>query len=126
MNALIQAIFGFCETHDLSLDKPKQPRKTRVDYIIRGDNGKGIGVVIKNWARSVGVDIVIRAERAMKDSTLLKGVMIITNGYSDPAKQLADRINVGLYTQFDMTETDVIKKIIEEVHHEHTERNRLR
>ena len=76
MNDLEHALFDFCERYELSVDKPKKTR-VRVDYIISADNGTGIGVIIKNWGRAVGVDIVIRAERMMKASHKIKGMIVI-------------------------------------------------
>ncbi|MFX1282190.1 MAG: restriction endonuclease [Promethearchaeota archaeon] len=78
-------------------------RNENVDLIIQnGDENEGIGVMIKDWKRAVGVDIIIRAEKIMKNNRLLSKMLIVTNLFSDPARSLAERIRIFLLTRNDL------------------------
>ena len=100
MNYLEHNALMVCENQDLSIDKPK---RIRIDFIIKNLE-KSIGLIIKDWQRAVGVDVVIRAERVLDYYRSLGNIMILTNNYSDPAKMMADRIGVGLVTKEELKE----------------------
>lgn len=76
---------------------------SQIDLIIQnGEENEGIGVIIKDWKRAVGVDIIIRAEKIMKNSRVLSKMLIVTNLFSDPARSLAERIRIFLLTRNDL------------------------
>jgi len=76
---------------------------SQINLIIQnGDENEGIGVIIKDWKRAVGVDIIIRAEKIMKNSRVLSKMLIVTNLFSDPARSLAEKIRIFLLTRNDL------------------------
>lgn len=91
----------YCRQRNLIIDSSHV--NDEVDFIIQnGDENEGIGVLIKDWKRAVGVDIVIRAEKVMKNSRLLTKMLVVTNYFSDPARSLAERIRIFLLTRNDL------------------------
>ncbi|MFX0014158.1 MAG: restriction endonuclease [Promethearchaeota archaeon] len=94
----------YCRQRGLVVDKDVSHfRDNEVHFVIQnGQENEGIGVIIKDWKRAVGVDIVIRAEKIMKNTRLLSKMLIITNVFSDPARSLADRIRIFLLTRNDI------------------------
>ena len=70
--------------------------------IQNGDSQENIGVLIKDWKRAVGVDIVIRAEQIMKATRLISKILVVSNFFSDPARSLADKIGIFLLTRKDL------------------------
>ncbi|MFX1518220.1 MAG: hypothetical protein ACFFC6_18130, partial [Promethearchaeota archaeon] len=52
----------YCRQRNLIVDRKFHQRNEEIDFVIQnGDENEGIGVIIKDWKRAVGVDIVIRA-----------------------------------------------------------------
>ncbi len=59
-----------------------------------------MGIMIKDWKRSCGVNVIIQAEELLRKSPIpLKGVIIISNQFSSAAENLAKRINIRLLTR---------------------------
>jgi hypothetical protein len=91
----------------------------RVDLIIQnGDGNEGIGVIIKDWKRAVGVDIIIRSEQIMKASRSITKMLIVSNFFSDPARSLAEKIGIFLFTRSDLLRilsSDMKTKSIKEI-----------
>ena len=81
----------YCRQRDLLIDRNFHPqRDNQVDLVIKnGDENDSIGVIIKDWKRAVGVDIIIRAEKIMKNHRVLSKMLVVTNIFSDPALSLA-------------------------------------
>jgi len=76
---------------------------SRLNLLIQnGSNDDPIGVIIKDWKRAVGVDIIIRSEQVLKDNRSLGKVLIIANVFSDPARSLAEKIGIFLLTRNDL------------------------
>ena len=91
----------YCRQRNLIIDSSHS--NDEVDFVIQnGDENEGIGVLIKDWKRAVGVDIVIRAEKVMKNSRFLTKMLVVTNFFSDPARSLAERIRIFLLTRNDL------------------------
>lgn len=93
----------YCKQRNLIVDRKFHQRNEEIDFVIQnGDENEGIGVIIKDWKRAVGVDIVIRAEKVMKNSRFLSKMLVVTNYFSDPARSLAERIRIFLLTRNDL------------------------
>lgn len=93
----------YCKIRGLIIDRNIVRRsEKRIDLFIENDDTKGIGVVIKDWKRAVGVDIIIRAEQIAKTSRLISKILIVSNLFSDPARSLAEKIGIFLLTRSDL------------------------
>ncbi|MFW9902868.1 MAG: restriction endonuclease [Candidatus Thorarchaeota archaeon] len=100
---LEELTLAYCKQRNLIVDRKFHQRDEEVDFVIQnGDENEGIGVIIKDWKRAVGVDIVIRAEKVMKNSRFLSKMLVVTNYFSDPARSLAEKIRVFLLTRNDL------------------------
>jgi len=52
-------------------------RKTKFDFIIKDyTTGETIGVIVKDWKRPIGVNVVLKAERDVEDCGLSYGILI--------------------------------------------------
>ena len=70
----------YCKIRGLIIDRNIVRRsEKRIDLFIENDDTKGIGVVIKDWKRAVGVDIIIRAEQIAKTSRLISKILIVSS-----------------------------------------------
>ncbi len=94
----------YCRQRNLIVDRNLIHQKDNpIDLIIQnGDENEGIGVIIKDWKRAVGVDIIIRAEKIMKNHRFLSKMLVVTNLFSDPARSLAEKIRIFLLTRNDL------------------------
>ncbi|MFX0204560.1 MAG: restriction endonuclease [Candidatus Hodarchaeota archaeon] len=93
----------YCKQRNLIVDRKFYQHNEEIDFVIQnGDENEGIGVIIKDWKRAVGVDIVIRAEKVMKNSRFLSKMLVVTNYFSDPARSLAEKIRIFLLTRNDL------------------------
>ena len=85
------------------MDRKFHQRDDEIDFVIQnGDENEGIGVIIKDWKRAVGVDIIIRAEKVMKNTRFLSKMLVVTNYFSEPARSLAEKIRIFLLTRNDL------------------------
>ncbi len=101
--ALEDLTHEYCRIRGLIIDKNASRRsEKRIDILIQNGDDTGIGVVIKDWKRAVGVDIIIRAEQIAKTSRLISKILIVSNLFSDPARSLAEKIGIFLLTRRDL------------------------
>ncbi|WP_455140186.1 restriction endonuclease [Candidatus Hodarchaeum mangrovi] len=94
----------YCRQRGLVVDRNfHRLSDSRLNLLIQnGSNDDPIGVIIKDWKRAVGVDIIIRSEQVLKDNRSLGKVLIIANVFSDPARYLAEKIGIFLLTRNDL------------------------
>ncbi len=94
----------YCRQRNLIVDRNLLHQRDNTIYLIiqNGDENEGIGVIIKDWNRAVGVDIIIRAEKIMKNNRFLSKMLVVTNLFSDPARSLAEKIRIFLLTRNDL------------------------
>ena len=116
--ALKDLTLEYCRIRGLIVDSQISRRsEKRIDLYIENGSDKGIGVVIKDWKRAVGVDIVIRAEQIAKTSRVISKILIVSNFFSDPARSLAEKIGIFLLTRSDLIRilsSDYKKKTLKE------------
>ncbi|MFX0174170.1 MAG: restriction endonuclease [Candidatus Hodarchaeota archaeon] len=116
--ALEELTLEYCRQRGLTVERSiHHLGDNRVDLIIQnGEGNEGIGVIIKDWKRAVGVDIIIRSEQIMKASRAITKMLIISNFFSDPARSLAEKIGIFLFTRSDLlrilsSETKTIEEV---------------
>ncbi len=83
--------------------------------IQNGNIRENIGVLIKDWKRAAGVDIVIRAEQIVKTTRLISKILVVSNFFSEPARSLADKIGIFLLTRKDLLRVLTTKPDPEEI-----------
>jgi hypothetical protein len=57
------------------------------------DLGGKIGIIVKNWSRSCGYNVILEAERLQEDTGLAK-IMVVANRFSTTAKELAEKLGI--------------------------------
>jgi hypothetical protein len=88
--ALEDLTHEYCRIRGLIIDQNVSQRsEKRINFLIQNGDDTGIGVVIKDWKRAVGVDIVIRAEQIAKTSRLISKILVVSNLFSDPARMIS-------------------------------------
>jgi hypothetical protein len=120
MLGLEELTLEYCQQRGLIVERSiHHLGDNRVDLIIQnGDGNEGIGVIIKDWKRAVGVDIIIRSEQIMKASRSITKMLIVSNFFSDPARSLAEKIGIFLFTRSDLLRilsSDMKTKSIKEI-----------
>jgi len=110
---LERLLLEYCRQQNWVVDQefqtPQWAEET-IDLVIRnGNEHQGVGVIIKDWKRAVGVDTIIRAERTMDSSLLLSGVLVVGNSFSSPAQALAEKINLPLLTRGELLQKLKVK-----------------
>jgi hypothetical protein len=88
---------------------PRQ-RRNKPNSDIRNDNAhyllpRGMGIVVKDYEGPAKVTNVIQAERAMKDCPEVGKVLVISNTFSAPSANLADRSGVILLSLGEIVST---------------------
>ncbi|MFW9914491.1 MAG: hypothetical protein ACFFGZ_02675 [Candidatus Thorarchaeota archaeon] len=71
------------------------------DYLL----SRGMGIVVKDYEGPAKVTNVIQAERAMKDCPEVGKVLVISNTFSGPSANLADRSGVILLSLGEIVST---------------------
>ena len=101
---LEELTYEYCRQRGLVADKNSHRYgDSRISLLIQnGSDDDTIGVIIKDWKRAVGVDIIIRSEQIMKDNRSLSKMLIVANYFSDPARFLAEKIGLFLLTRSDI------------------------
>ncbi|MHA1794309.1 MAG: restriction endonuclease [Promethearchaeota archaeon] len=76
-------------------------KKWKFDIFIETEEGMKIGIVVKDWIRTLGVNQVREVQKACNDTMLDSGVLI-TNSLSSSAKSYAERYNISCYSKYDL------------------------
>ena len=94
--SLEELLFKYCNENGL----PVFPSEIEsLDFII----GESTGVMVRDWNRALGFNVVILAERLKKQYHELSEVIIFTNTCSAPAESLAKRIGVPLFRHWELS-----------------------
>ncbi|MBD3185451.1 hypothetical protein GF325_01375 [Candidatus Bathyarchaeota archaeon] len=84
-----------------SVDVRGTTRKWSFDFIVENEDGAKFGVVVKDWARTLGVNQVRQLQKACQDVSLDGGVLI-SNRFSPSALQYGDRYGVSCFSKYDI------------------------
>lgn len=76
-------------------------RKNNANYL----PSRGMGIVVKDYEGPAKVTNIIQAERAMKDCPEIGKVLVISNTFSGPSANLADRSGVILLSLGEIVST---------------------
>ena len=95
--SLTDIVLDYCEQQQLSIDEADIQH---LNYIIL-TRKKYIGVMIRDWKRAIGINVVIQADRVKNSTKKISQVIIITNSYSAHAKSFADKINIPIFRGWD-------------------------
>jgi len=77
----------------------KNDKKVEFSYLVHGttdkkvDLSEKIGVIVKDWSRSCGYNVILEAERLQETSGLSK-VMVVANQFSGTARELAEKLGI--------------------------------
>ncbi len=70
-------------------------KKYFFDYILVNEQGKNaIGILIKDWNRSCGYQIILSAEKLQKESGIGK-VVVVSNSFSEVARSWGKKLNIA-------------------------------
>ena len=72
-----------------------------IDFVVEMGADK-IGVMLRDWNRALGFNVVIYAEQLKKRYKEFSQVVILTNSCSDPAQTLADKIGIPLIKHWEL------------------------
>ncbi|MFX0084610.1 MAG: restriction endonuclease [Candidatus Hodarchaeota archaeon] len=101
LNTLVKEFLSFRKFDFESnvIIRGKNDKTVEFSYLVHGttDNqtnlsGK-IGVIVKDWARSCGYNVILEAERLQESSGLSK-VMVVANQFSGTARELAEKLGI--------------------------------
>ncbi len=60
----------------------------------KADIGGKIGVIVKDWARSCGYNVILEAERLQANTPGLAKIMVCANQFSATARELAEKLGI--------------------------------
>lgn len=66
----------------------------KFDFVAKKENS-ALPIIVKNWNRTVGINVVIDADRAAEDTNMSKPILIGWR-FSDHAKSYANRMGITL------------------------------
>lgn len=101
LNKLVKEFLSFRKFDFESnvLIRGKNDKKIKFTYLVHGttdeqiDLGGKIGVIVKDWSRSCGYNVILEAER-LQESAGLSKVMVVANQFSGTAKELAEKLGI--------------------------------
>ncbi len=76
----------------------KNDKRVKFSYLVHGstdaeaDLGR-IGVIVKDWQRSCGYNVILEAER-LQANTGVDKVMVVANQFSGTARELAEKLGI--------------------------------
>ena len=82
----------------------KNDRELSFSYLVDGSRDKTnfsgkIGVLVKDWSRSCGYNVIIEAERLQENAPTLSKVMVVANQFSGTARELAEKLGILTLTK---------------------------
>lgn len=81
----------------------------QIDVLVSQSNGLQVlrtAIECKYWSKKVGKEVVAALDSCVRDSGIDKGVIVSKMGFTKPAIQLAQQMNVGLVELREPTEAD--------------------
>ncbi|MFX0181464.1 MAG: hypothetical protein ACFE95_00175 [Candidatus Hodarchaeota archaeon] len=107
------------EIHEQVILQGKFNQEYNFNYVFWVENSSNenscIGVIIKDWKRSCGFDIILQAERILNEVTGITRIMVIAHRFSGAAQTLADRIGIITLTSGELVSIFRTYKINPEV-----------
>ncbi len=97
---------GFEVNFNVNL-KSEDGKKQNVDMVLTNQTGDKIGVLVVNWGRSIGVNVIRKLSRIVEGANLKDGILI-GKDFSEHSRKFAKDYEVKLLSksrmQFDMNE----------------------
>ncbi|MHA1975039.1 MAG: restriction endonuclease [Candidatus Hodarchaeales archaeon] len=80
----------------------RNDKELNFTYLVKGNTNSGelgeIGIIIKDWSRSCGYNVILEAERLQENATISK-VMVVANQFSGTARELAEKLGIITLTR---------------------------
>ncbi|MHA1228326.1 MAG: restriction endonuclease [Candidatus Hodarchaeales archaeon] len=80
----------------------RNDKELNFTYLVRGNKDSGelgeIGIIVKDWSRSCGYNVILEAERLQENATISK-VMVVANQFSGTARELAEKLGIITLTK---------------------------
>lgn len=68
------------------------------DFLLSMNGSNSAGVWVKDWARTCGVDVILRFEQILKDANFYQGILV-SNEFSKEARSLAEKAGITLLSR---------------------------
>ncbi|MFX1294679.1 MAG: restriction endonuclease [Promethearchaeota archaeon] len=88
---------GFNVDFDIKV-KNEDGKKQKVDMVLTDGAGEKIGVLIVNWSRSIGVNVIRKLNRIVQGANLKDGILI-GKFFSEHSRRFAKDYNVQLLSR---------------------------
>ena len=89
------------EQYQSNIEVRGNTRRWMFNILLETPDGSKIGVVVKDWGRTLGVNQVRQLQKACNDVELDGGVLI-SNAFSPSAVQYGERYGVSCYSRCDL------------------------
>jgi hypothetical protein len=86
---------------NFNVDVKKVDGKMQKLDIVAGDQSGKIGVLVTNWERSIGVNVIRKLSRIVQGTELKDGILI-GDSFSEHCRQFAKNYNVKLLSKSKM------------------------
>ena len=99
--------------------RAKNDKEVQFSYLVHQskdenvDIGGKIGVIVKDWARSCGYNVILEAERLQTNTPGLAKVMVCANQFSTTARELAEKLGILTLTNGELVS---IRKMYKQQH----------
>jgi hypothetical protein len=110
--SLMELAYRYFSRKNVNLDLNVQVRrddgkKQKVDIITTNQSGDKTAVLVVNWGRSIGVNVIRKLSRIVNGTPMKKGILI-GRTFSEHSRKFAQDYNVQLLSEsklkFDMDE----------------------
>ena len=85
--------------HDTKMIEFENGLEQKIDFIITGQKNTELdsvktGLIVKDYKKSTGSDTICQIERLLKDLPQINQIILLSNEFSVPARNLAERCGV--------------------------------
>ncbi|MHA1651680.1 MAG: restriction endonuclease [Candidatus Helarchaeota archaeon] len=81
--------------------KSEDGKKQQVDMVISKNSGEKVGVLVVNWGRSIGVNVIRKLSQIVKGGNLKDGILI-GKTFSEHSRRFAKDYNIQLLSKSKM------------------------
>ena len=76
-------------------------KKWKLDLVVQTEDGAKFGVVVKDWARTLGVNQVRQLQKACYDIPLDGGILV-SNAFSPSALSFGERYGISCFSRYEI------------------------
>ncbi len=102
--SLLEMAYRYFTREGLNIDfnvpvKSEDGKKQNLDLVVTNSVGDKTGILVVNWDRSIGVNVIRKLNRIMQGKNNLKKGLLVGGSFSEHSRKFAKDYNIELLSR---------------------------